>query len=308
MSKVRPPGTQVMPARAGDLARLLADLTAQDLSALDPSLGEWVNRPLGREMLARTVLPTAGSAFVCLFNFEPAGLIVVERGKTSGWVRALAVAPDMRRKGIAQTLLAEAIERAAERKLNFLWMRIASANEGAIKAGLGMGFRRALPQFLRRERTSPLPTLPEKSRITLTKVGRDAEEEIRAWQEMETSAGDAWATDLIAGDLFGELVLRGVGARAHVFGVSVDGVAAGGVSLHEHGGHGQISLWLAPEFWNTPEEVACVRTVLDTLKQSPPTLDVRLGSSGHLRVSVGRYRELGFALRLNESVILARAV
>ena len=297
-----------MAARSADVTRLLADLTAQDLSSLDPTLGAWMDRPLGREMLARTILPTAGTVFVCLFNFEPAGLIVIERGKTSAQVRALAVAPDMRRKGVAHTLLAEAIDRASERKLSFLWMRTAATNETAIKAGLEMGFRRVLPQFLRRERTSPLVSPVEKSRVTIERIASQPEQHIHAWQEMESSAGDAWATDLITGDLFGELALAHFAQGGRVFSLAVDGVAVGGVRLSEHRGHAQLALWLAPEFWDTPEELACVRAALDTLSQPPSTLDVRTASSGHLRASVARYKEPGFKPQLNEFLILARAV
>lgn len=308
MNKVRPPGAQVMAARPADVTRLLADLTAQDLSTLDPTLGVWMDRPLGREMLARSILPAAGTVFVCLFNFEPAGLIVIERGRASAQVRALAVAPDMRRKGVAHTLLAEAIDRAGERKLEFLWMRAAAANESAITTALEMGFRRVLPQFLRRERTSPIPAPPEKARVTLEWVKAQTEERVFAWQEMESSAGDAWATDLIAGDLFAELALGHFAQGGRVFALAVDGAAVGGARLREQGGHAQINLWLAPEFWDTPEEIACLRAALDTLSQPPATLDVRPASSGHLRASVARYKELGFKPQLNDTLILARAV
>jgi hypothetical protein len=65
-------GAQVIPARLADLRRLLGQLSAADLGALDESLGGWLARPLGREALAAAVLPTTGSTSACSTSSRPA--------------------------------------------------------------------------------------------------------------------------------------------------------------------------------------------------------------------------------------------
>jgi hypothetical protein len=67
-----------------------------------------------------------------------------------------------------------------------------------------------------------------------------------------------------------------------------------------------VSLWLDQPLWNTPEEVACVRAVFDVFAHMPLALDVWLGSEGHLRASVARYKELGFIPTLDDRVLFIR--
>jgi len=65
-------GAQVIPAWLADLRRLLGQLGAADLGALDESLGGWLARSLGREALAAAVLPTTGSISACSTSSRPA--------------------------------------------------------------------------------------------------------------------------------------------------------------------------------------------------------------------------------------------
>jgi GNAT superfamily N-acetyltransferase len=117
-------GAQVVTSRIIELRRLLAELSADDVGMLDETFADWMKRPLGREALASMVLPASGSAFLCLMNNDPAGLMVIERGKVGGRVRALAVTPDLRRRGLARTLLEAADAFIVEAGLQWLWMQV----------------------------------------------------------------------------------------------------------------------------------------------------------------------------------------
>ncbi|HEY3289740.1 MAG TPA: GNAT family N-acetyltransferase, partial [Anaerolineae bacterium] len=89
------------------------DTCIEDMSMLDASIAAGMDKPLGREMLAAR-LPLAESVFVILYNLEPAGLMVLHRSHIAAQIRALVIATDMRRKGLARTLLIEAEARARE--------------------------------------------------------------------------------------------------------------------------------------------------------------------------------------------------
>ena len=73
-----PSGIQVVPAKPLELHRILGQLSPADLDQLDPLLGDWMRRFLGRQALAALVLPTSGSVFIGLSSLEPAGFIFVE--------------------------------------------------------------------------------------------------------------------------------------------------------------------------------------------------------------------------------------
>ena len=100
-------GAQVQIGKIGQIRNLLKLITADDLMQLDPVLGGWLNRPFGREALINAILPAAGSTYICQLNIESAGMMVVGRSPIAAHIRALVVAPDLRRRGIARTLLLE---------------------------------------------------------------------------------------------------------------------------------------------------------------------------------------------------------
>jgi ribosomal protein S18 acetylase RimI-like enzyme len=193
-------GAQVIPARLADLRRLLGQLSAADLGALDESLGGWLARPLGREALAAAVLPTAGSTYICMFNLEPAGLMVIERGQLAGRVRALAVAPDLRRRGLARTMLEAADRLAGQAGLRWLWMSVPSANLPATRCALSCGYRRYRPQFMRRQRPQALPLRAEDARALLLDPA-EAGDALAHWLALAAQQGDPWCKSLAQADL-----------------------------------------------------------------------------------------------------------
>jgi GNAT superfamily N-acetyltransferase len=174
------------------LLRALRDVNDSDIGALDPSLGAWARRPFGRETLAAILLQVSGSAWVSLLNIEPAGFIAIERRATSARVRALTVAPDLRRRGCARALLAQTVTRAADQKLGWVWMDIPAGNTPAIQCALSSGFRRLLPQYLRRVAAGLV--LGSAHRVLLSPLrGKNAATAIYEAAAVEGDAGDAWA-------------------------------------------------------------------------------------------------------------------
>lgn len=295
-------GAQVVPARFGELLRALAYLNADDLSQLDRGVGRWMWLPLGRLLTAMT-LPLAGSAFVCLYNIEPAGLSLIRRINDTARILALAVAPDLRRKGVARAMLQDAIARATTRRVTWLWMTVPSANTPATRCALSCGFKRYRPQFLRHD---VKPLIPAHSYdVMLYEVqGEAAGQAIAQWLDAEIDAGDAWIKDLLETELLSwALPDAGRTWRCSIYGREVGCAHLGGDAQRP-----VVTLWLDPEMWNTAEEMAVLKAVVDTQIDLPPALDVVLGSEGHLRASVARYKAIGFAPALREQVIFARSL
>ncbi len=293
-------GAQVVPARFGELSRVLTYLNADDLSQLDRGVGRWMWLPLGRLLTAAT-LPLAGSAFVCLYNIEPAGLSLIRRIHNTARILALAVAPDLRRKGLARAMLQDAIARAITRRISWLWMIVPSANTAATRCALRCGFKRYRPQFLRREGKTLISAHAHD--VMLYEVrGEAAGQAIAQWLAAEVDAGDAWIKELLETELLPwALPDAGRTWRCSIYGREVGCAHLGGDAQRP-----VVTLWLDPEMWNTAEEMAVLKAVVDTQIDLPPALDVVLGSEGHLRASAARYKAIGFAPMLHEKVIFAR--
>ena len=284
-------GIQIVPGRASELLRVMRDVSDTDVGALDPSLGAWARRPLGREALAAVLLQVSGSAWVGLLNIEPAGFIAIERRATSARVRALAVAPDLRRRGCARALLVETVARAADQKLGWVWMDIPADNTAGIQCALSSGFRRLLPQYLRRAAAGLIPASAHRIRLTPAQ-GKAAAAAIYEAAGSEADAGDAWAA--------GYARMEHPGLPDPAAGLTlmaeVEGRAAGCAHLQVDGDKTRVWLWLSPEIWADDLEFAILRATLNTLQRAPSVIEVRLGSGDHLRAAAQRFKAAHFEL------------
>lgn len=298
---MRDPAIRISPGRPDELLRALRDIGDTDLGQLDASIGAWARRPLGRAALAYLLLQ-AGSAWVCLLNLEAAGLIAIERRPLHARIRALAVAPDLRRRGCASAMLEEAATRAAERGLEWLSVSIAAGNTPAIQCALANGYRRLRPQYLAREVAGLAPGSAH--RVLLAPVtGREAAEAITDAARMEAEAGDVWA----AGYATLERPKLPNAPSGRTFVARADGRPAGCAHLETRGERAQVWLWLVPALWGSDLELAVLRAVLNTLQGAPAATEVRLGSGDHLRIAVDRYREAGYQLALEPRFLFLRA-
>lgn len=301
-------GAQIVPAKVLETLRLLQDLNASDLGMLDETLGEWMHRPLGREALASVVLPTNGSLYLALMNFEPAGLLLMERGRMATRIRALAVAEDMRRRGLARMLLESADTFAHEADLHWLWMLVPNANVPATACALGAGYKRYRPQFLRRQRTGLISLTLGRAHVEPLE-GDEAKQQVSQWVAFAAQQGDAWCHELASGDLAPFVAPASASALDQgktyllVSGADEVGVAhfAGTAS------HRSLWLWLDQAIWNTEREMNVLKSALDTLTDVPPALDIEFGSHDHLRASAGRYKAFGFKPVVRETVVFVRA-
>lgn len=295
-------GTQIVSARVNELRRVLLDLSVDDMSQLDPHLAAVMDHPLGRELLAAT-LPVSDSVFICLYNLEPSGLMVLHRSDTAARIRALAISPDMRRKGLARTLLIEAEQRARNRHIEWLWMQIPAENVAATKCARERAFRRYCPQFLRREHGTAIPMGGIHIQLDAVR-GSESERLVLYWLSAEVSDGDAWVQPLVLSDLMPVLIPSG----GQVWRLSLSGNEIGCAHSARVKDHPIITLWLDSGVWGTPAEFACLRTVLNTLKGTTAGMDVRLGSDGHLRSAVPQYKEYGFAPTLDTRVLFVKRI
>ena len=295
-------GSQVVPARINELRRVLLEVSAEDVAQLDPQLAESLSQPLGHERLSVS-LPMQDSVFVCLYNLDPIGFIVIHRSATAAHVRALAVSPDMRRKGLAQTMLIHAEERARERQLEWMWMSIPSSTVAAVHCARRCGYRRYLPQFLRRNISQMLPTGAHDVYLQPLQ-GKDAGDAVYRYYRDELENGDAWAAPLVEAELL-PLLLP---VEGQVWLCMRNNEEFGCIHAAGEHDHPVISLWLAREYWNTPAEMSCIRSVLSSQAQMPTHMDVRLGSEGHLRAALARYRSQRFVLAMHERVLFIKRV
>ena len=297
-------GAQIVPSRIIELRRLLAELTPDDIGMLDGTFADWMKRPLGREALASVVLPAAGSTFLCLMNFEPAGLMVIERGKAGACVRALAVTPDLRRRGLARTMLEAADAFIAEAQLDWLWMQVPANNTPATACALASGYRRYRPQFLRRERLGLMSLSLGHAHVEPLEA-EEAERLVKHWITTAVQQGDAWCSDLAMQDLMPLCYPHDEGTSyLLVSGADEVGVAhLAGDAMQR-----RLWLWLDQSLWNTPREMNVLKAVLDTLGDVPPALEIEFGSAGHLRASVEAYKSLGFKPALRDVVVMVKRV
>lgn len=297
------PGAHLIAANAPELRRLLRELQPEDLAALDPDLGAWMRRPLGREALAVAVLPALGSTFLVMLNLEIGGLLALERGEVAAHVRALAVAPDLRRRGLARAMLALIEPYARERDVRWLWMSISADNAAATRCALRNGYRRFRPQYMLRERGGVLNLRNTELRLERLDEGR-ALDEVARWIEFEAEAGDAWCAELAQADLLKWLAPHGGTYSLILRGDRDIGLAH--AQSGEHTGTARITLWLEPEWWGGQHEREALKATLDMLVDMPQRVELAFGSGGHLRASAESFKALGFSPALFERVIFVK--
>jgi GNAT superfamily N-acetyltransferase len=293
------PGVQVVTAKPNELYRVLGELDPDDLDQLDPLLGEWMRRILGRQTLVAIVLPTSGSVFVALNNIEPAGFIFVERSQSTVHVRAWAVIPDMRGLGIATAMLKHVETHARERGVRWLYMLVKSDNTSAIKTALASGFKRYLPQYLVRESSAILP-------INTGDVHVEPADEraLGHWFRSEINAGDAWAAEMITRDL--QSLFMPTEGAIHKFLIKSRDIGA--MRLAGTNSHPALWLWLEPEFWNSEIELNCLRAGLNILQNSPDRIELYLGSFDHMRLSLAQLKKLGFKPALKTRWLMLKSL
>lgn len=297
-------GAHVVPARFGELRRVLAQLTAEDVGVLDASLGEWLQRPLGREALTTYLLTTAGSAFVCLMSLEPAGAMLLERGERAARVRMLVVAPDMRRRGLARTMLEHADQAVRNAGLRWLWMLVPSANVPATRCALHCGYRRYRPQFMRRERAVALPSALAPVRLEpLTEA--QAAQAVEQWIERATRQGDAWCAEVAARDVRPWSFTAPAASPAYRLHLAQQAI---GLALTQQVSetHSVVWLWLERSHWGTETEASALKALLAALEAEPQTLDIEFGSTEHLRNAAPLYKAAGFVPVLRERVVMIK--
>jgi GNAT superfamily N-acetyltransferase len=241
-----------------------------------------------------------------VFNLEPAGLMVIERGRLAGRVRALAVAPDLRRRGLARTMLEVADRLAAQAGLRWLWMSVPSANLPATACALACGYRRYRPQFMRRQRPQALPLRAEDA-CALPLDPAEASDALAHWLALAAHQGDSWCKSLAQADLLSWTVAPLREGRFYRL-ADLVGRPIGLAHLREGPAQAIVTLWLDHAIWGTPRELQALKAVLDALAALPATLDVEFGSAGHLRAAVQAYKALGFRPVLREQVVMVRRV
>lgn len=297
------PGAHLIAANATELRSLLRELEPEDLEALDPDLGAWMRRPLGREALAVAVLPAVGSAFLAMLNLEIGGLLVLERGQIAAHVRALAVAPDLRKRGLARSMLTQIEPYARERDIRWLWMSIAAGNAAATRCALRNGFRRFRPQFMLRERGGALGLRNTQLRLERLDDAR-ALDEVSRWIEFEAEVGDAWCAELAQADL-----LKWLAPHEGTYYLILCGDRDIGLAHAQGGVHDsafRITLWLEPALWGGQQEREALKATLDMLVDVPRRVELAFGSGDHLRASAESFKALGFAPTLFERVVFAK--
>ena len=308
-----PPSAHIGIASQSDVRAILKVLKPLDLTVLEPALESRLQSALWRTTFPM-VLPTLGSVFMCNYNVEPAGLMVVERSQATARIRLLAVAPDLRRKNIASKMLHDLEPLVASRQLHWLWAEIPSDNLPATRLALSSGYRRYQPQFLRRDVPTMLHVRPEG--VALEPLGeRGVVRAVTTAMQVEAEAGDPWALELIEAELIQRIVVPA--GQTYVCFVQGNGAAVrtnGDQNLREVGlahlsttnVHTTLRLWLDQDMWGSAAELALIKTLLNTLLRVPPVIDVRLGSGGHLRASAPNLKALGFVPMLEPRIIFAK--
>jgi len=232
--------------------------------------------------------------------------MVIERGQLAGRVRALAVAPDLRRRGLARTMLEAADRLSGQAGLRWLWMSVPSANLPATACALACGYRRYRPQFMRRQRPQALPLRAEDARA-LPLDPAEAADALAHWLALAAQQGDPWCRTLAQADLLSWNVAPLREGRFYRL-LDPSGAAIGLAHLREGPAHATVTLWLDRAVWGVPHELQALKAVLDALAALPATLDVEFGSSGHLRAAAEAYKALGFRPLLRERVVMVRRV
>ena len=96
--------------------------------------------PWSEEAIRSLLVSEFSYSFVALRDGEPVGYFLGSCIVPEGEVFRIAVAPDLRRRGIGYRLLSEVIRHSREDGLEFLFLEVRSQNEGARALYRTLGF------------------------------------------------------------------------------------------------------------------------------------------------------------------------
>ena len=96
--------------------------------------------PWSEEAIRSLLVSEFSYSFVALRDSEPVGYFLGSCIVPEGEVFRIAVAPDLRRRGIGYRLLSEVIRHSREDGLEFLFLEVRSQNEGARALYRTLGF------------------------------------------------------------------------------------------------------------------------------------------------------------------------
>jgi ribosomal protein S18 acetylase RimI-like enzyme len=251
------------------------------------------NRPFLRLIVRLVLMPLfnhlAFSGYGAFVDDRLAGWLYLCGRQRAQYISLLAVHPEWRRRGIGRTLLNFAEEQARALKRQWLGLTAAVQNTPAVSLYESVGFRCAHWRIYQRQSGAILPIRAEGVRFRRV-MGLAA---WRAHQRITTAdleAGDAWGADILPRFLF-EGPARWLGRRWLAL---ADGKPEAYMSLRGPRTHPCLYLAAPEAWWGADEELAAIKMVLDTLGETPPSIDLRLGSAGHHEAARASLQSVGF--------------
>ncbi len=277
---------------------LIDALSEQDINYQRTLASRPFLRLIVRLILMPPFLHLTSSGYGAFVDERFAGWLYLTVWRRSQYVSVLAVHPEWRRRGVGRALLAFAEEQAHALRRHWLGLATTVRNAPAVSLYESVGFRPSHWRIYQRQSDASLAVHAEGVRLRRV-IGPAAWQAHQRITVADLEAGDAWGVDILLRFLFGDSA-RWRGRRWMAL---ADGKSEAYVSLCGLRSHPRLFLAAPKTWWGTDEELAVIKMVLDTLGESQPAIDLRLGSTGHHEAAREALQSVGFVeqpgLRMN---------
>jgi ribosomal protein S18 acetylase RimI-like enzyme len=260
------------------------DITYQHTLASRPFL-----RLIVRLILMPPFLHLASSGYGAFIDEQFVGWLYLSFRRRAQYISVLAVHPEWRRRGVGRALLAFAEGQARALRRRWLGLGVTVRNAPAISLYESMGFRRSHWRIYQRQSGAIIPVRSEAVRLHRL-VGPTAWRAHQRITSADLEAGDPWGVEIISRFLLGDPV-RWLGRR---WLAQTEGKPEAYISLRGPRTHPSLFLAAPKHWWGTSEELEAIKGALDTLRETPPSIDLHLGSTGHHEAARDILESVGF--------------
>lgn len=245
-------------------------------------------------------------------NGKIAGVIYLQYRKMVAHINDIEVNRPYQGQGLSHYLLDFAQAEALYHHKRFLTLVVTLTNSRALNLYRHSGFLEQHYRYFYLTRplvpsTSSVPPAYRENRLTLRPLqGRAATQNLRHFFQQETRLAEPVTSEVWEALYPPRLPVRGRGSSFGLFWNNAD-KPDGHADFFDWGSHGRWRIYLAEQYWGTPDEQALFE-LLCSYNQAHGLnrLSIMLGSQSHHNRAITLARDLGFVERDSERMLMIK--
>ncbi len=246
------------------------------------------------------ILFFSGTGYKAVVDQSMVGCAYLSLRKKSGLVFNVSVRLPHRRLGIGHALMEHIESVAKSRNRRWMALQVDDGNQPAQSLYAGLGYSPYHPNYYIGE-SNDLRWSREKDAVQIEHLTQYYGSRLFShYIETERSAGDSWASEVIA-ECIPQTAVRGSYWRCFL-GKNVMGC----LRMNRKSDNLKIYLALNPIYWGDDAISELVAMALETVQESPAQVEIHLGSSLHHDKAGPLMKGLGFDTRAQSRILMLK--